>query len=214
MRKISDTVNDLIHNDYVALSALQRGQLNMHAYALEILPIVEDICFKPIKSGSIVVALSRIAQQVRVASPLQPKIVISDITMQSSLVDISYDRTQEVLEQIKDLRRQLTLNDHDFFTITEGKNEITLIAPATHFEQIANLMPGEPKAVLENLVAVTVSFDAGYLNIPNTIFGLLEPLAVRQINLLEIVSTYTQLSVIVNREEANVAMTAWQKLLP
>jgi hypothetical protein len=51
--------------------------------------------------------------------------------------------------------------------------------------------------VLADLAGLTIRFPAKYLHVPNTTFALLRPLALNRINLVEVVSTYTELTLIV-----------------
>jgi hypothetical protein len=50
------------------------------------------------------------------------------------------------------------------------------------------------------------------LHTPNTIFALLRPLALNRINLVEVVSTYTELTVIVAEKNLQAAFFVLSKL--
>jgi len=212
MLNISDAVATIVRSDFTAQDALQRSVLNYSAYAQQIQPRVEALTMKQVKLGSIVVSLSRLAPQL-VSETLKPKLVLNDLGIRSPLVDISYDRNADVLESARNLRQKLNLEEHDFFTVTEGSGEVTIIAPDRFLSVIMDSFPSSPKMVFVDLVGVTVRFSSNYTTEPNTLFCILESLAARKINIIEIVSTFTSLSVIVERPQSEETVLVLQNFL-
>jgi len=199
--------------DEIALTALQNGWLNLHAYALSIKPKIDSLTWKEVKVGSIVVALSRLAEKVKSSAPVRPKIVLDDVSLKLPLCDITFERTLATLEKARDMAVNLEYTNNQFLTITQSSNEITLIASEDKLDLIQQHFGVAPKAVFTNLVALTVRFPLSYLEVPNFIFAVLGILAQKHINIIEIVSTLTELSMIINNEDMTKAVTALQKYL-
>src|SRR3989344_5482546 len=59
----------------------------------------------------------------------------------------------------------------------------------------------KPKIVIEKLAAIGISFGPEQIDIPNTIFSLMSIPARARINILEIVSTYTELIFVVSEKD-------------
>ena len=58
------------------------------------------------------------------------------------------------------------------------------------------------KGHYDNLSAITVRFiEKDYIEVPNMIYTLVSALAVKHINLIEIVSTFTEISFIVSQQD-------------
>lgn len=112
------------------------------------------------------------------------------------------------------LRRQEShINAGDFFMVTQGTGEITIVALETSLPHIIHVArPARPKAVIKNLVGLTVRFDPKYLTVPNVIFAFVRCMALKRINIAEIVSTYTELTFIIDQKDLQEAFLALNEL--
>ncbi|TSC87806.1 MAG: hypothetical protein G01um101416_331 [Microgenomates group bacterium Gr01-1014_16] len=205
MIKISEAVLDLIQGDEVALEALRAGVLNLSAYARKIKTQIEKRLYKSVRSGSIVTALSRIATGIRDVQPLRPAVKINDLSIKARLFEVTYEKTQEIMDKVSLIEPKPGGND--FFTITQGLGEVTVIAPESNKEIILKHFGVKPKGQYDNLVAITVRFsELEYIEVPNMIYALVAALASKRINLIEIVSTFTEISFIVRQKDVDVAV--------
>lgn len=216
MIKISDVVRDILYSSEVALSAFNDGYLNLSAYAGSIRKEVEAGAKKPVRVGSIVVALSRMkksAGKTTKRKPLIPEVNIEDLSVKSGLVEVAFDRTRENLARLRELYRDPAINAGDFFMVTQGTGEITIVALETALPHIIHVArPAKPKAVIKNLVGLTARFDPKYLAIPNVIFAFVRRMALKRINIAEIVSTYTELTFIIDQKDLQEAFLALNEL--
>jgi len=200
MIKISEVVVEIVHSSEIASTALRKGYLNLSAYAKSIKDQVEDKCKKPVKLGSIVVALSRLPVSLKGQPPLLPNVVIEDLTIKSPLVEITFDKTRENLHRLRELYRDIRLRSTDFLTVTHGVGEITIVAAEDAQQKILEIYESQkPKAIINNLVGLTVRYGDRYIEEPNVIYTLLKGIAVKRINIVEIISTYTELTFILDR---------------
>lgn len=213
MRKISDVVEQHIRTNESVLESLRLGVLNLSAYAQSIQPIIERQCMKPVRTGTIVVALSRLQVKVALEPPLTPKVGIDDLSLKMPLCDISFDKTKEVVVACRSLVAQLSATSNDFFTLTEGVHEVTVICSQEKRDEVLRTVPLAPKKMYENLLGISVRFQEKYLDIPNTLYALLGRLALQQINVLEIVSTYTELTFVVDSRDSQRALDTLSALM-
>lgn len=207
MIRITDAVKQIVEDDAFAIEAMQRNLLNLSAYAQEILPLVERMTMKPVRPGTIVVALARMAATIG-DRPLSPHITIDNFSVTSNLQVISYARTHAVSQTIK--KGITASNENQFFTLTEGIHEVTIICSDEIAEQVKSHFSEQPVSEMENLVAVSIRFSDEYISVPNTIYALVGALALRHINILEIVSTYTELTFVVSKDELEATIQALQ----
>ncbi len=207
MIKVSDIVLELLMEDNLAREAYLLGILNLSAYAQHIQKEVEERTLKPIRKGTIIVALSRIDKKLLQQDPLQPKVVINNISVKSALCEITFEKTAGNLQKLANLNTSW-IGKREFFALTEGLAEITIICPKEAGETIIKHFGSKPKVEFDKLVAVTVRFSPDYLDVPNTIFTLMASLAAQRINIIEVVSTFTELSFIVRQEELEKSIAA------
>lgn len=202
MLRISAAVEQEVRRSEAILESLRLGVLNLSAYALSIHDQIEAACMKPVKHGSIVVALSRLQPVIQASSSLRPTVHIDDMSVKSPLADITYERTDESLAASKRLQQERSRGANDFFTLTEGVHEITIICAQKDVEMVKRVMGDTPKAFFTELTGISLRFDPAYIDVPNAIYAILGALAIESINVLEIVSTYAELTVIVRDEDA------------
>lgn len=206
MIRISDAVKELVLHDGYVIEGIQKGLINLSQYAKRIQPVVEERCMKPVRLGSVVVALTRIAENIS-GQELAPKVRIDRFSVTSNLYEVTYERTQESISAIRSLTSKLEKTE-EFFTITQGMHEITIICSEQLKDQIQSAVHISPKVLLPDLVALSVRFPDSYLEVPNTLYSLVRILALRHINVMEIISTYTELTFVLMKEEMKTAIEA------
>jgi len=213
MRKISNSVEEIIAEDEVALEALRSKLLNLSAYAKSIRGEVERQTSKPVKTGSIVVALSRMGKAVNQIAPLRPRVRICDLAIKAPIFEVTYEKTRENMAKIREIQTKLNAGDN-FLTITQGVGEITVICSQKVSEEVKKYVVVKPVGTYDGLGAITVRFnEPDYIEEPNMIYSLVAELAKKRINLIEIVSTFSELSFIVRKTDVDRVVAVLNKLL-
>ena len=77
---------------------------------------------------------------------------------------------------------------------------------------LAVFKPQKPKALITDLVSITVRFDDVYIWIPNVTYALVRQFALSRINIVEIISTYTELTFMVRQNDLERAFAILQKM--
>lgn len=199
MIKVSAVVVELIERNEVALEALRAGLLNLSAYAEKIHRQVENATKKPVKKGTIVVALSRAQKSLTKTPPLLPDVRLTNLRITSSLAILSYPKTPEVQRKISVLH-PFTLAVQDIFSLTEGPAEVTIVCSEKAKEKLLRHFAGKAKAAHNNVVAVTCTLDGKTVNQPNVFYVLFSALAAKRIVILEIVSTASEMTFLVKQD--------------
>lgn len=211
MYKVKDAVKEILQASETALTAFSKGYLNYSAYAKVISREVEEKTKKTATLGNIVVALSRLGQELKgkkyeTGKKLLPKILLTDIVVKSSLVEITFESTLKNKGILSQLQAKKLFVIGETQMLSQGVNEITFIIPVQLKEKVLKFFfQSKPKAVIHNLAAVTVRYAKDYLYTPNAIYVVIRALALKQINIIEVISTLTELSVII--EQKNLLAT-------
>ncbi|PJE75576.1 hypothetical protein COV04_04075 [Candidatus Uhrbacteria bacterium CG10_big_fil_rev_8_21_14_0_10_48_11] len=201
MLKVSEAVAKYVYDSEVVLSTLASRQLNLTAYARSIRADIEKAIKKPVKLGSIVTALSRLAGDLPKAKAIVPVITLHDIAIRSGLCELVFNRTGENILALRKVYTDRRLRTDELLAVSLGTGEVTIIATAAAVVHLQRAFGTEkPKAKISGLGSLTVRFSQDYIKTPNIIFALVRSLAIRQINIVEIISTYTELTFIL--EEA------------
>jgi hypothetical protein len=208
MYKIIDAVKEKLTEDLDARTALIRGIMNYSAYAELILADIENRMFKTIDKQTIVVALSRISKS-NFWQATDTDVRLTNLTIHPGLIDFTVERTAENLRLINKIEKNIGAGFDRFFTITLSTGEITIIADQTLKVMIMKVL-AEAKFISKftGLNGITVKFSQSYLSVPNTIYSLTKKLAASNVNIIEIVSTATELTYLVAAAETELAVRA------
>lgn len=214
MISISDALEEIIQNQPFIEEGLSRGIVNLSAYAREIKPQIEERLFKDIKEGAVVMALKRLSEKL--ANKKRSKnapIFLSDLTVKSNLSEYTFENSETLLEK---QRRLFEANIHKkdaFFTFTQGIRETTLIASSDISDDIKRIFAGENIiSCINNLSSITIKTPKEMVYTPGVDYAILKRLAWENINIIEILSTYTELTIIFDDKDVEKAFSVLKKI--
>lgn len=210
MKSVPEAVKNIIRSDDVVWQAFQMGLLNLRAYAEQIQPLVEEYCWKSVQLGTIVVALSRFRAEAEQTAPLKPQFRISSFSVRKNIAVLSYDRANITQTELPTIFAQ---NPDSLQAVTIGAHEVTYILPTSEAESVRKDISAEPKSFLDHAVAVTVRLPADLLREPNLIYALLARVAVLDIDVIEIVSTHSEITIVTHEEQLEDLLQGIQPLL-
>ena len=208
MINISDTVMHVLNEDEVALEALREGLLNFSAYAEKINARIADLAMKPVKKGTIVVALTRMKKGIKEAPTLRQPIQIENLSVKSSLSVYTYEKTLEIQRKIAVLH-PFSLPINDLVSITEGSSEVTIVVADKSSQVLKKHFSVNPLVQYSDVAAITVQFMKKFATTPNFLYSLFSVLASKRINIIEVVSTYTEMTFIVKKEDMTSTVSAF-----
>jgi hypothetical protein len=209
MIKVTSIVKTILVEDEIAFGSYVNGHLNMTSYAESIRDRVEKLCKKPVRVGTIVVALSRLSLEKSQLS-IETSVDIQQLTVKSPLTELVFDKADYSTEEVQHLFTSVSIDNADFFTVTYGTNEITLLFSSSMEEKVESLFTQKPKAIVTKLSALSIRFSDNELTKPNVLYSLLKRLALKRIVLIELVSTYTELTFIMKSRDIARALQAFE----
>jgi aspartokinase len=206
MINISRVVEEIVGNSEFAIEGLNNGCLNMSAYAKSILPDIEAKAKKPVRAGSIVAALSRMVADGKVQAHRMPKVVVHNIVSRSGLAEITYIKSPQNQALISELYNDSRFINSQFFVVTVGLTEISIITTEKLAEEIRLLFgTQQPKLFLKNLASLSMQTPESGIETPNQFYAIVRKLAPKNINVVEFITTYTELSFILDERDLKQA---------
>lgn len=212
MIKIQPIVRNIILGEPEAYFALTNGYMNMSSYSYRIRTEVEALTKKPVTITSLVISLSRLKKEFKKEKPLIQEITITGITTKLPLSEIVYENTKSSVEKLGSIQKNISISREDFFTTTIGTSELTIVCSSNVANKITKHFKEKPKLIIHNLSAIGISFDSKHFNMPNIIFSLLSVVAKARINITEIVSTYTELILVVAEKDFSKTVSLFSEL--
>lgn len=206
MITIVEAVKKIIKHSPLLDEGLSRGLMNTSAVARSIRSQVEQMTRKQVSEGAIVMTLQRLLtqlpqsdSQINHLNHNSPEMVI-----RSHLFECTVANSSTLLGK---QRRLLALaadhNNQYFMTITTGVFETTIIASDALQEKINTILTGETKvSQIDALSSITIRLDKNTVAVPGLYAHILKQLLWEGVNVVEVVSTYLELTIVVHQDEA------------
>ncbi len=215
MVTISHIVKKLIEERPFILENLSKGLINNAALAEEFIPIIEKELKKKVKFSAVNMAIRRYAENLEEKHIKRFKFdKHSDIVIKSDIIEVVFHKNEEVQQQIRALHSKIDVNRGDVFTVTQGFCETVLITNKKFTEDIEESFRSEDiKKMITSLSTVTINIPAESVNNMGLFYMITRGLAWVNINIVELVSTFTELTILLNEDDAGQAFTTLKKLI-
>lgn len=216
MLTVSEYLNIIVCESPFLEEGLSRGIINLSALARELRPGIEKSLMKPVSESAIIMALKRMTIKVtkKVEQTKSAAAQLGDLTVRSHLSEFTYQRSQTLLGKQKKLLEAVNDRNDPFVTFTQGVYEITTIVNSDLEETVNRIFKSEKQiSSLHGLAAITIRLTPETVYTPGVHYTILKQLAWNGINIVEVVSTYTEFTIILNKEKVDVSFSVLMKLL-
>jgi len=199
MISIPEAVEEIVRRSPSLADGMSRGVLNLSALARVIRPEVERSAMKPVSDGAVIMALNRLARRVSGRESERDAIFQSapDLMVRSNLMEITFANSGNLTSLQMELMDRVGVRREPFLTVTRGIFETTIIA-ARELEPVIDEVFRDERALakIEGLTSLTVQLPPGTARVPGVYGFLLQSLAWEGINVVEVVSTLNELTII------------------
>ena len=209
MISVSHAVEEMVRRNPFLGDALGKGMINHSSLARIIKPQIEKTLFKDVQEGSIVVALNRLSKKFKKIEAGQNKLQgLGDLTVRSNLVDYTFLNSPTLGSAQNKLLEKTADKKDVFITISHGINQVTIIAGQTLETDIKEIFKGETSiCTLKNLSSLNIKIPIEATKIPGVLYSILKLLAWDGINLIEFISTFTELTLVMESKDIDRAFS-------
>jgi hypothetical protein len=202
MNTVADAVRTILQKSPVAHEALKNDWLNLSQYASSIKSQVESYTFKKVKLGSIITALSR--TRIELQDSFGVDFRINNITLKIPITELNFAKESDHSSKIKNVYAELAHLDDSFLNIISGNTETGIFVNSKYTDLVISAFaPLKPNLELYDLAAISIKLNPEYLFALGGVYEILKYLFWEKINLLEVISTYTELTLIVDKKAAD-----------
>ncbi|BCX13956.1 MAG: hypothetical protein KatS3mg085_488 [Candidatus Dojkabacteria bacterium] len=214
MIPISKIVTEIVDSSPFLKKAIQNDLINLSSLARKIKPDIEQISLKKVSNASVVMALKRYASRQKQQDKIYDKDFskyYGEISVRNNLFEMTYSNSNTLHKKLLNL--QASINPKDFFNFIRGSWQTTIIGSNSLESKIEKALSNESlENHIENLTAITIKLQNGHLDQPGIISHALNQLAWRGINIIEIVSTFEELTFIIKDDEIERAFSVLNDL--
>jgi aspartokinase len=145
--------------------------------------------------------------QTRTARP-------SDLTVRSNLVELTFHVSETIRGRHRRLLDRLARADDAFVTYTQGATEVMLMVSAALEKTVLEVFAGERLvAKVHDLSALVIRLSPGTVQTPGVYYAILKRLAWQNLNVVDVVSTSTEFTIVVANDEVDKAFAALRRYL-
>lgn len=209
MNSIGKVTEDLINRSPFLREAMTDDLINISALARKLKPEIEELVGKEVKEGAIVMAIKRMTPGLY--HRLNVKITkvmgdLGDFLVRSNLSDYTFENSDSLKNKQADLVQEINKDSDSFFALCKGVTETTFIVSQQKSDTIEKIFKGEKlKSSTKDLASVTVKLPLINTEIYGIYYYILKHLAWEGINIVEIVSTSNEFTVVVKQDDVDKA---------
>jgi len=215
MVTVAHLVEKMIEQKPFLQESLNQGIINNAALAERLLPQIEKELKKKVKFSAVNMAIRRLGEKLKKSFVHTVKFDLnSDITIKSNLVEIIVYKTEELQNNIKKLYTIVNLNKGDFMTITQGLHEVMIITNQKHEPKVLDVFLGSTvKKKIRNLASLTINIPEESVETMGFFYLVTRTLNWENINIIDIVSTFTEMTFIIKEKDTSRAFEVLSKLI-
>ncbi|MBR9693270.1 hypothetical protein GOV07_05085 [Candidatus Woesearchaeota archaeon] len=214
MSSIAQLVEDQVLRQPFLSDALQRGIVNYGAVAEELMPKVQQHTKRLVRHAAVMMALRRFAEKLEGREPKMPHFEQTEIMIRSNLFELTVKNTTKAFEIIHDYRTNVKHDQGELLTVTQGLHELTIISNKQHLKAFKHLLNKEGiKNITEDLSLVTIKIPQDALGTPGYFYALTKAFAWENVNIIEIVSTLTEMTFALHDHDVPRAYTIVKNVL-
>ncbi|MDD5253621.1 MAG: ACT domain-containing protein [Candidatus Nanoarchaeia archaeon] len=214
MVTISHLIKKYIEETPFVAEAMQRDIISNPGLAEELQPRLEKELKRKIKLPAIIMALRRYSETLEEKFHTKKKLKItSEFIVKSGVCVIDVRKSPPLFKKLEKIYNAI-YNKEDLLNISHGNKKISIISNEKYLEDILNNLKGEKVLRKQkNLVALNIIFSEGYLYTPGVIFEVTRRLAWNNINIVEMISSHNELSVIIEKNDSIKAFEVLQEIM-
>lgn len=216
MKATHVVVEEIIKKSPFLEEALAEGIINLSSLSRQIKPEIDEQLHKDVQVGAIVMALKRLSPKFDPNLKIKVKKVINrlgDITVRSKITYYTYNNSDTIIEKQAELLRKLKGKKDTFYAFSQGVYETTIILSDSEHNDVDAIFKNESLVqATEGLSSITIKLPSENSDVSGIYYFILKKIAWEGINILDIISTTHEFTIIVNDENVDRAFSILKNL--
>lgn len=216
MIKIAAITGQLLAKSPFVAEALEEGLINVSALARKLQPEVSAAVGRPIKLGAVAMAIQRISPATGAYPNRALKLFfkkLQDISLRADLLDYTFENSAALPQCQAALLGEISRQPRAFYSVSRGVAETTLLV-SKDFEHAVEKIFQDEKLIskLRQLSALSLMLPAENRILSGVYYLILRQLAWNGINVVEVVSTSNEFTIVVKEGDTQAAFAALMQL--
>ncbi len=213
MITVPQAVEKIILRSRYLSEAMSKDLINASSLARYMKPEVESLVFKKVTLGSIIVATKRL--QKSFSSGYKPITIFEeapDMIVRSNLTLIYVKNSANLLNKLSEIEKS-GLNHQKKALFTYGRVETMILTNKINLIHIKKILKNEETIqTFPNVSSITIHLPKDAVTTSGIFYFFIKSLAWEGVNILDILSTHSELTLIFQSEDINTAFGLLQSL--
>jgi aspartokinase len=206
MIKITDIIESTITQSRELSFGFSQGLFNLSQLARFLKPIVVAKAKKDISEKALLMALSRMQRKktsikIKEGDPF----FVEHVSLNTGLSIVTFLKNSTNHAAVVHLYKKVQKSG-GYMTISEGMSEITVIVEQGYIDDVYELFPDKPLIEKKGAISLGIRFHKRYLQVPGYLYKVLQALTLQGINIWELSSTATEVSVYLDARDTHLAL--------
>lgn len=216
MSTIGKVTEEIINRSPFLRESLTENLINVSALARKIQPEIEDRLKKEVKEGAIIMSIKRMSPGYYHKINMKIKNfmgTLGDFLVRSDLEDFTYLNSDTLTLKQSEMMKSLNKEKDPFYTFCNGVNESTIITSVSVVNQVEEIFADEKLlSRTKDLASITIKLPSVNTEISGIYYFILKHLAWEGLNIVEVISTSNEFTVVVKSDDIDAAFSVLMQL--
>ncbi|MGA9324902.1 MAG: hypothetical protein WBV11_00650 [Salegentibacter sp.] len=205
MKTITTCVHDILRHQPFLDDAMARDIINYSGLAADIQPLVEEEMRKPVKQGSIIMALRRYAPH-RTKINMQDLRELGDIVVRSGITEYTFLNSNSIISNKARLLEAVKDQTGVYLNYSSNFQETNILVSSSLTNLVEDCFRNEVRvSVKAELSSITIALPKNSSQTVGLYFYLFKLLAYEGIPVFEMISTSNYFTIFLEKEYVNKA---------
>ncbi len=204
MKTITDCVHNILRHQPFLEDALSRDIINFSSLAIDLMPQVEKIMRKPVKAGSIVMALRRYhPKKIKQINNLRS---LGDIVVRSGITEYTFLNSNTILTSQTNLLNSVKNDSKAYLTYSSNFQESNILVTSSLKDTVKKYFKNETCiSIADNLSSISIELPEDNSKAVGLYFYIFKLLAYEGIPVFEVISTSNYFTLFLEKDYVNKA---------
>lgn len=208
MITIGELVTQYLKDHPYIEQAIEADLINYSSLARQIRPAFEKQLMKRVEASAIGMSLRRAAKHIQKKKSTYPIIRPEELIVRSGIVEYTFEKSESIASAVATFLHRTAKDKKYFSVVTEGVFEVAVIMSKQYESIASDIFKDETiTSKQDNVSAITLRLPTNNVVVPGVYHRFLQKLAWENINVIDIVSTLTEFTILLSEDEVDRAFT-------
>lgn len=203
MVTVSHIINKLVDDKVFLQEGMHHGVISNNALAKMLKPEIEMELGKEVKISAIAMALRRYEENLRKSIGKPSYNYFSETIMKTNICHIVVSESPSLLPKLISLYKIIDFKKGGVLHISQGSYQVGIVTNERYKKKLLDLLGMESVVhVLDNLVSISLTYSKDFTFTPGVLYNVVRFITWENINMLNVIHTPSELSIIIDKKDA------------